>query len=215
VQVIGDYHADGFAVVRGLIPRDVARAYMTRLKQATGGQALPVNRPQQYPAVLARPAFDVSSKMFPPMDFFLWGLTPVIGQLVGHEVLPTYNYFRIYREGDICRIHSDRPASEHGVSLTLEYSDEKIWDFQIGRDRTETLYPLSNDFGAEEFASIGMEVGDAVLYQANHYPHGRVQPNPNRWSAHLFLFFVDQQGPHRGHAFDGEMVDKKVNFSFS
>ena len=33
-----------------------------------------------------------------------------------------------------------------------------------------------------------MEVGDAVLYQASHYPHGRIRPNPNAWSAHLFLF---------------------------
>jgi hypothetical protein len=214
VEVIGDYHNDGYAHLRGLIPQEVARAYMTKLKAATGGRSLPVNQPQRYPAVLSRPAFDVNSKMFEPMDFFLWGLTPIIGQVVGCEVLPTYNYFRIYREGDICRIHSDRPASQHGVSLTLDYSDGEVWDLQIGKKRTETLYPLADDFGADEYASIGMRVGDAVLYQASHYPHGRMRPNPNAWSAHLFLFFADRDGPFRDHAFDGEKIGERVNFSF-
>lgn len=214
MEIIGDYHNDGYAHLRGLIPQEVARAYMTRLKAATGGSSLPVNQPQQYPAVLSRPAFDVNSKMFEPMDFFLWGLTPMIARLVGRDVLPTYNYFRIYRERDICRIHSDRPASQHGVSLTLDYSDGEIWDLQVGKERTETLYPLADDFGSDDYVSIGMEIGDAVLYQASHYPHGRIRPNPNAWSAHLFLFFVDRDGPYRDHAFDGELIGEKVNFSF-
>lgn len=212
---MGDYVRDGFAHLRGLIPQEVARAYMTRLKSATGGRPLPVSQPQRYPAVLSRPAFDVSAKMFEPMDFFLWGLTPIMSQILGREVLPTYNYFRIYREGDICRVHSDRPASQHGVSLTLDYSDGEVWDLQVGKKRTETLYPLADDFGSDEYASIGMQVGDAVLYQASHYPHGRMRPNPNAWSAHLFLFFVDRDGPYRDHAFDGAAVGERVNFSFA
>ena len=40
-----------------------------------------------------------------------------------------------------------------------------------------------------------MEVGDAVLYQGVNYAHGRITPNPNAWSAHLFLHFVDRNGP--------------------
>lgn len=215
MEIVGDYVREGFAHLRGLIPQEVAKAYMTRLKAATGGRPLPVNQPQRYPAVLSRPAFDVSAKMFEPMDFFLWGLTPIMSQILGREVLPTYNYFRIYREGDICRVHSDRPASQHGVSLTLDYSDGEIWDLQVGKKRTETLYPLADDFGSDDYVSIGMQVGDAVLYQASHYPHGRMRPNPNAWSAHLFLFFVDRDGPYRDHAFDGAAVGERVNFSFA
>jgi hypothetical protein len=214
VQVIGDYEKDGFSHLRQLIPPEVTHAFMTRFKQATGGGPIPLSKPQMYPGVLKRPAFDVSSDIFKPMEFFLWGLAPAIGQLVGKEVLPSYNYFRIYREGDICKVHSDRPASQHGVSLTLDYSDGEIWDLQVGKQRTETLYPLADDFGSNDFASIGMEVGDAVLYQASHYPHGRIRPNPNAWSAHLFLFFVDRDGPYRDHALDGEAFAEKVNFSF-
>jgi hypothetical protein len=214
VQVVGDYHNDGFAHVRGLIPRDVARAFMTRFKEATADRPIPLNRPQMYAPVLSRPAFDVSGDIFQPMDFFLWALTPTISHLVGREVLPSYEYFRIYRGGDRCRVHSDRPASQHGLSLTLDYSEGKVWELQLGKQRTETLYPLADDFGADDYASVPMEVGDAVLYQASHYPHGRIRPNPNAWSAHLFLFFVDRDGPFRDYAFDGQKIAEKVDFTF-
>ena len=127
--------------------------------------------------------------------------------------MPTYSYFRIYRQSDICRVHSDRPSSEHGLSLTLAYSDDKTWELQVGRERTETLYPLAEDFGTMDYASIAMEVGDAVLYQASHYAHGRITPNPNAWSAHLFMFWVDRDGAYRNHAFD-ETPLEKVDFTF-
>jgi hypothetical protein len=40
-----------------------------------------------------------------------------------------------------------------------------------------------------------------------------MQPNPNKWSAHLFLFFVDRNGPYAGYAFD-EKPFERVDFSF-
>jgi hypothetical protein len=214
VQVIGDYDKDGYAHLRGLIPQEIARAFMSSFKEATADRPIPLNRPQMYAPVLKRPAFDVSTDIFQPMKFFLWGLTPVMSEIIGREVLPSYDYFRIYRGGDTCRVHSDRPASQHGVSMTLDYSDGRIWNLEIGNEPTETLYPLADDFGSAGCASVGMEVGDAVLYQASRYPHGRIRPNPNAWSAHLFLFFVDRDGPYRDHAFDGEPVLEKVNFTF-
>lgn len=213
MELVGDYHKNGYAHVRGLIAREVARAFMARVKAATRGAPIPLSKPQFRPAVLQRAAFDVSAEHFEPMNFFLWALTPTIGRLLGRDLLPTYCYFRVYRQTDICRVHSDRPSSEHGVSLTLDYSDDKIWDLQIGKERTETLYPLSEDFGSMEYESIGMEVGDAVLYQASQYPHGRIKPNPNAWSAHLFLFYVDRDGTYRKHAFD-EQSFEKVDFTF-
>jgi hypothetical protein len=214
VQVVGDYEKDGYAHLRGLISPDVAHAFMSSFKQATADRPIPLNRPQVYAPVLKRPAFDVSADIFQPLKFFLWGLTPIMSQVIGREVLPSYDYFRIYREGDTCRVHSDRPASQHGVSMTLDYSDGKIWELQVAKDRSDTLYPLSDDFGSGDYASVAMAIGDAVLYQASKYPHGRIRPNPNAWSAHLFLFFVDRDGPFRDHAFDGEPILDKVDFSF-
>ena len=60
-----------------------------------------------------------------------------------------------------------------------------------------------------------MQVGDAVLYQGVDFAHGRTRPNPNAWSAHLFLHYVDRNGPHADHAFDQKLRPERVNFSFA
>ena len=213
MEVIGDFQNNGYAHIRELVAPEIARAFVARLKEATGGRPIPLSKPQPFPAVLKHPAFDVPSDSFRPMETFLWGLTPIMSQLVGRDLLPSYTYFRIYLKGDICRVHSDRPSSEFGLSMTLEYSDDQIWDLQLGKERIDSLYPLSDDFGTMDYASIEMGVGDAVLYQGSHYAHGRMQPNPNAWSAHLFLFFVDRNGPYSKHAFDEKQVDR-VDFTF-
>jgi hypothetical protein len=215
MDVVGDYHEQGYAYIRGLIPKEVARAFMSGIKQDMGSAAIPLSRAAEYPAVLKRPAFEVYGHVYKPMNFFLWALTPVISRLVGRDLLPTYDYFRIYRQGDICRVHSDRPACEHSVSLTLDYSDGRTWDLQVGHYRIESLHPLAEDFGSKPYASIGMEAGDAVLYQGAHYGHGRITPNPNRWSAHLFLHYVDREGPYAAEAFDHRQVPGRVDFSFA
>ena len=213
MEFLGDFQKDGYAHIRELIPPEVARAFVARLKEATGGRPIPLSRPQPFPAVLKHPAFDVSSDAFKPLEFFLWGLTPMMSHLLGRDLLPSYTYFRIYLKDDICRVHSDRPSSEFGLSMTLEYSDDQPWDLQIGKERIDSLYPLSDDFGSMDHASVRMEVGDALLYQGSRYPHGRMQPNPNSWSAHLFLFFVDRNGPYSKHAFDEKQFER-VDFTF-
>jgi hypothetical protein len=214
MEVVGDYDKDGFAHVRGLIPREVAEAFMTRVKAATRGAKIRISNAGLRPAVLQRAAFDLASEYFQPLNFFLWGLSPTISTILGRELLPTYSYFRIYRHSDICRVHSDRESSEHGLSLTLAYSDDEVWDLQVGKERVEPRYPAREDFGSMEYASVGMGVGDAVLYQASHYAHGRTDPNPNRWSAHLFMFYVDRNGPYREYAFDQHGDFEKVDFTF-
>ena len=74
---------------------------------------------------------------------------------------------------------------------------------------------MDEDFGSEPHVSLAMNVGDAVLYQGVHHRHGRTMPNPNAWSAHLFLHWVDRDGPYRAHAFDGQTKPAPVNFSFT
>jgi hypothetical protein len=214
MQVVGDYQKNGFALVRELIPEDVARAFMKGLKDEFGESAIQLSTPREYPAVLRRAAFEFDGDAYKPMKYFLWALTPTVSQLVGKDLLPTYGYFRVYRGGDICRVHSDRPESEHSVSLTLDYSDGEVWDLQIGHERIDSLHPLADDFGSQEYTSLGMKIGDAALYQGHHYAHGRMTPNPNRWSAHLFLNFVDRDGSKSDRAFDRGGAFEKVDFKF-
>ncbi len=215
MKVVGDYHANGYAHVEQLILPEVARAFVAKLKDDLGEGALPVSNIDKFPNLLTRPAFEIYGHFYPPMLFFLWGLTPVMSQIVGRELLPTYDYLRIYREGDICRVHHDRLSCEHSLSLTLDYSDGAVWPLDIGLDQSNPSAAVEADFGAEAFASVPMEVGDAVLYQGVHHRHGRTLPNPNGWSVHLFLHWVDRDGPYKDHAFDGQMSAAPVNFQFA
>ena len=216
MEVVGSYEENGYAHLKGLIEPRVAHAFLHRLAKDLGRVVRPLRGKEAQPGVLKRPALQVFGPDYAPMSFFLWGLTPLMSRLVGRELLPTYDFFRVYRAGDICRVHSDREACEHSLSLTLDYSDGKVWDLEIGgRVLPGRQKRLSEDFEGETYASVGTEPGDAVLYRGIHRRHGRTTPNPNRWSAHLFLHWVERDGPYRDQAFQG--IDPgsagKVNFS--
>ena len=215
MKIHGDYHANGYAHLEQLVPPEVAQAFLNGMKQDVGSRPIPLSRAQEHVNLLKRPAFEVHSQNYKPLLYFLWGLTPIIRDIVGRELLPAYDYFRIYRQGDVCRVHSDRYSCEHSLSLTLGYSDDRVWDLQIEKRKAEPSARVDEDFCGEDFASIPMQPGDAVLYQGVQHRHGRTVPNPNRWSAHLFLHWVDRDGPHRELAFDGQIQPAKIEFGFA
>ena len=214
MEIEGDYRRDGYALVRNMVPRGVARALVARLKADLPSGPLP--RQDQTPTpILNRPAFEIYGNTYPPMQAFLWALTPAMEMVTGHKLIPTYDYFRIYREGDICRVHRDRPACEHSLSLTLDYSDDVPWPLEVGRAGERGPQDIfTDDFGDETSTAMAMEVGDAVAYRGVEHRHGRTTPNPNAWSAHLFLHWVDPDGPFADQAYDGAGEPKPVNFTF-
>jgi hypothetical protein len=214
VKVTGHYDRQGYALVEELIPPEVAQAFVAQLKSDLGDAALPVGRFGQMHNLLSRPAIELYSQRYTPMAFFLWGLTPIMREITGRDLLPTYDYLRIYREGDICKVHYDRPSCEHSLSLTLDYSDGAAWPLEVGSEHSEPSSRVEPDFGAEPFASLSMKVGDAVLYRGVHHRHARMQPNPNAWSVHLFLHWVDRNGPYAEFAFD-QKAPEKVTFQFA
>lgn len=213
MRIIGDYQGRGYAHLAGLIAPEVAQAFLQGLKQDMGPAPIPLSRVGEHVNLLNRPAFEAYGHFWKPMLYFLWGLTPIVNELAGRDLLPTYDFLRLYRAGDVCRVHSDRLSCEHSLSLTLGYSDDKLWPLEFGKARVEPSARVEDAFD-EEFSSVAMAVGDAVLYQGVHYRHGRTTPNPNRWSAHLFLHWVDRDGPYRDQAFDGRLDPAPVDFAF-
>jgi hypothetical protein len=217
MKIEGDYQKDGYALVRELISREVAHQFvgLVRRRKLPGGivPAVPDGLPL---GVLSRNVFELYGEDLPPMKTFLWALTPIMEQIAGRKLAPTYDYFRLYRDGDLCHVHRDRPACEHSMSLTLAYSDDKPWPLELGKQGADGPQDIiSEDFGSEPMASLAMQVGDAVAYQGVDFRHGRTLPNPNRWSAHLFLHWIDPDGPHSDQAFDGKDLKIPVDFTFA
>ena len=210
MDVTGSYEQDGYAVVRNLIPPEVAQALLEQLERDVKARGLSFQSFARNHPLVRKHSVEITGHLYPSLLSFLWGLTPVVAQLTGRDVLPSYDFFRIYQQGDICRVHSDRPACEHSMTLTLHYSDAQVWDFAIGAHPVDGPQPLAEDFGSEEFRTVGMQPGDAILYQGVRRRHGRMAPNPNRFSAHLFLHWVDRDGPHKSHAFDAERVAEEL-----
>ncbi|AXK42750.1 hypothetical protein [Erythrobacter aureus] len=207
-----DYDRDGYVHIRKMVPREIASGFLVRLKNDLSRQGVSFDKLEKMQPLLNRPAPELYGYHYPPMATFHWGLTPAISLHTGRDLLPTYAYFRIYRRGDICKVHGDRPACEHSLSLTLGYSDDRIWPLDVANEATGKPYERADaSFRDDEsYSSAPMEVGDAVLYQGVTRHHGRVLPNPNEWSAHLFMHWVERDGAFADSAFDGQSPPAKV-----
>lgn len=210
MQVEGDYGKDGYATIRGLIPPDVAMMLFRQIKLDLEAAGKTFASFAQSHALTANPTVEISGHFYRPLTTFLWGLTPIMAELTGADLLPSYDYFRIYHQGDTCRVHADRPSCEHSVSLTLAYSDGQAWPLEMGSVPVASVEPATEDFGDEPHVAVAMQPGDAVLYRGIDLRHGRTQPNPNRWSAHLFLFWVERGGPFAQHAFDEQRLRSEM-----
>ncbi len=211
----GDYQADGYALVREMVPREVARALMNRIRTDLGPGPVAIP-PSDVAPILNRTALEIYGNQYTPLQTFLWALTASMEEVTGCRLIPTYDYFRVYREDDVCRVHRDRPACEHSLSLTLDYSDDAPWPLEIGKaGMAGPDDEVADDFGLEPKSSLAMNIGDAVAYRGVTHRHGRTMPNPNLWSAHLFLHWVDRDGPFAAEAFDGAGMPPPVNFTFA
>jgi hypothetical protein len=210
-----NYRNASAALLQGLLSPEVAAALAHQISLGVAGEGSGLLVP---PSIGNKVCYEVYCFQWPVLLTFLWGLTPKIEEVAGVPLLPTYSYFRTYQHGDICRIHADRPACEHSLSLTLAYADEIPWalavaDTKVSDDKRRTLRG-DEDFGAESYREFAMAPGDAVLYRGTDYRHGRLAPNPNRWSAHLFMHWVERDGPHRDQLFDGKPMLGPTDFKF-
>ncbi len=214
MRVYGDYRADGHALVRGMFDQRVVNSFLTDIKRELARDGVLIGSGGDFAPVLTRPAFEVYGPNYTPMRFLLSGLTPIMEKLVGALLLPSYSYFRLYRKGDVCRIHSDRAACEHSMTLTLSYSDDKLWAFQVGNEIDGPSRPISDDFQGLPFSTVDMKAGDAVIYRGIDVRHGRADPNPNVWSAHMFLHWVEKGGRYSDAAFEYGSSTERTNFEF-
>lgn len=201
-----EYEANGYCVLKQAASPEVTRAMLglvwTGIFRAGMREKFIMRPGPERPTVTTKPSYELPGHASPILLGFHWGLTARLNDVTGKRLAPSYCYFRTYQKDDVCVVHSDRDSCDHSASLALGYSDDIVWTLDIGHERRDAGFPPADDFGDEPFSRIALSPGDAVAYKGVQHRHGRITPNPNRWSAHLFLHWVDLDGPYRDWAFD-------------
>src|SRR4029453_9901448 len=132
MKVHGDYEVDGYAFLEGLVPPEVAKALLDEFWRELRDEKIAASFNRN--ALLTRPAMELHGASSAAISAFLWGLTPSVSELTERDLLPSYAYFRLYQQGDRLRVHGDRAGCEHSLSLTLGYSDDQVWPFEVGHE---------------------------------------------------------------------------------
>jgi hypothetical protein len=113
---------------------------------------------------------------------------PRVEAVAGRALVPSYSYMRIYKTGDVLRSHRDRPACEFSLSLNIGQIPDTPWP----------LYVENPEGGAR----VDLKPGDALLYRGIDLFHWR-DAYEGRQLVQVFLHFVDGEGPHAAHKYDG------------
>jgi hypothetical protein len=125
----------------------------------------------------------------PMMESLLLYLLPTMEKNTGLSLIPTYSFYRVYRNGDILHPHKDRSSCEISTTVCFNYSYLK----------SEYEWPIIMDGN-----KVSMDPGDIVIYRGIELEHSRDEFNPpgNDWHVQAFLHYVDKNGEYSNFAFD-------------
>jgi hypothetical protein len=118
----------------------------------------------------------------PSMETMLLHLRATMEAATGLKLHPTYSYYRVYRNGDDLKPHTDRHSCEISATMCFNYSyDGKKYNWPIFMDGT----------------AVALEPGDMVIYRGRdleHYRNSFDCPEP-AWHVQGFFHYVDADGP--------------------
>jgi hypothetical protein len=127
----------------------------------------------------------------PAMETMLLHLHKIMQDNTGLKLHPTYSYYRVYRPGDSLKSHTDRPSCEISATMCFNYS----------YDSNSYQWPIFMDGNR-----VALEPGDMVIYKGCDLTHWRDQfdiADQSAWQVQGFFHYVDAEGPHQQHKFDG------------
>jgi alkylated DNA repair dioxygenase AlkB len=124
---------------------------------------------------------------FKPFLELLCQKTNEVTNLIEEQVLPTYSFARIYKNGAVLNRHRDRHACE--ISLTLHLGGDIAWDIGIQKPSGEEV-------------NLNLNTGDVMLYLGCTADHWRSTPFTGQNYSQVFLHYVRSNGPNAWAYFD-------------
>jgi hypothetical protein len=100
---------------------------------------------------------------------------PQVAHIVGHDLIPTYSYQRMYLNKSAMAHHIDRPSCQ--ISLTLNIGQSHSWPVYVTSLKTK------------EYVEVVQKPGDALLYLGCNVGHYRPEYKGD-WYNQLFLHYV-------------------------
>lgn len=211
-----DYALKGYCHIKPLLAPEVAARLLADIAEDL--HRVGIGKFLVKTTIHSSPGLEIYSYEYKLLNAFQWGVTPMMREITSVNLVPGFAYFQVYRKDNRLYVHSDRSSCEHSVSLTLGYSDGLPWDLTVGKEIVDHSIPdegkkVSDDYGDADYNRVSTMPGEAVLYPGMMRRHGRLEPNPNRWSAHIFMHWVDADGPNAKYAFDQRQKNTSVDFN--
>jgi len=113
-------------------------------------------------------------------------ILPEVEKYFKVELLPTYNYSRIYQNGSTLLRHTDRKACECSITVNL-YQENGSWPIWMEYDNNRS--------------EINLEPGDAAWYKGCEVLHWR-EENTKGKIYQTFMHYVDKNGKYSDRIYD-------------
>ena len=139
----------------------------------------------------------------PVMETLLVKVLPTMQKETGLDLIPTYSYARLYKNGDILHRHKDRPSCEISTTLNLGGNPWPIFIAGTGANNVIDEYKNIVKPGAPEGTKVLLDVGDMLVYSGCELEHWR-EPFEGDICGQVFLHYNHVNGPFADkNKFDG------------
>ena len=184
-----NFATDLYEVVRGAIPAeqlehmDLEFELMRKLQYMQGGQS-EENKFMFGDSQVTNSFAYYSALCFEALSL---QLQPLMEEITGKKLYPTYTYARIYYNGATMTIHKDRPSCQFSTTVNISIDEEpwEIWfETLTGQKKAIKLWP-----------------GDLIVYKGDTLNHWRDAYQGQR-QTQAFLHYVDKNGNYRDYKWD-------------
>ena len=129
----------------------------------------------------------------PVMETLLVKVLPVMQQETGLNLIPTYSYARLYKNGDELKRHKDRPSCEISTTLNLGGNEWAIFIDPTGSDNVIDEYKGIHKPNAPQGNRVDLKIGDMLVYSGCELEHWRDAFEGNV-CVQTFLHYNDANG---------------------
>jgi len=128
-------------------------------------------------------------------ETLLLKMIPLMEKHTGFELVPTYSFTRLYKNGDILARHKDRPSCEISATMNLGGDPWPIFIDETGEDSVINWQKNIVKPDAPKGTEILLEPGDMLAYSGCDLEHWR-EPFEGNLCGQVFLHYNDAKGEY-------------------